>query len=291
MKANVNTVSGREIDWRGRCEVLEAALQEKMRLATIGYLSGGIAHELQNPLNLIKNFSEVSQEILTELQETLQGGQQGASLSTTKLFFDDLQANHKRIREQADRASSIIEGILTVIRGGRALPSMNDLNEVVDTYTMLAYHAMRSLDKEFNVRLEKQYASKIPLLYMVASDIGRAVLNVVDNAIHAVKEKARTSDDSYQPIIRITTSLTKEVVNIVIYDNGIGIPKNIVRKVFDPFFTTKSIGKGTGLGLAIVWDIIVNSHKGAITVDSTPPEGTTFTFSLPLMTSPPSNKT
>ena len=279
MKVHVNTVSDRNIDWQNRCEVLEASLQEKMRLATIGYLSGGIAHELKNPLNLIKNFSEVSQEILVELQEALQG----TSLSTTKLFFDDLQANHKRIREQADRASIIIEGILNMIRGERASPSMNDLNEVVDTYTMLAYHAMRSFDQDFNVRLEKQYASQIPRLNIVASDIGRAVLNVVDNAIHAVKERAIVSGEDYQPMVRIKTALKKNAVMISIHDNGIGIPKEILKKIFDPFFTTKAIGKGTGLGLSIVWDIIVKNHSGTVEVMSAPSEGATFTFSIPLV--------
>lgn len=265
-----------------------AHLQEKLhmqeKMASLGMLSAGIAHEIQNPLNFVINFSKMSKKLLDDLLDLVDdckerlGDEDAAELTE---IADDLMENMQKIEEHGERAISIIRGILLQSRGkdGEMLPT--DICQLVHEYVWLSYHAMRANDREFNVAIKEEYQEGMPKIMVVPQDLSRAVLNVVNNACFTVKERAEKEGTEYQPTITVRVVSGDDTFSISIADNGMGMTEEVREHLYDTFFTTKPVGQGNGLGMSITNDIIVNEHKGRIVLDTAPGEGSTFTFVLP----------
>ena len=266
-------------------EELKERLQKQEKLASLGMLSAGIAHEIQNPLNFVINFSKMNDNLLSDLTELV-------NAHVDKLPADDreeiadimvgLKENMAKIVEHGERAISIIRGILLVSRGkeGELLPS--DICKIVKEYTWLAYHAMRANHKGFNVGIHERYEDGLPQMMLIPQDISRAVLNVMNNAFYAVWHKAQTAAEDYKPEVSVSVVSHDGNVVITMSDNGEGMTDEVKERLFENFFTTKPIGKGTGLGMGITREIVEDRHGGKISFDSTVGEGTTFIFSIPI---------
>lgn len=267
-------------------ETLREQLRQQQKLASLGMLSAGIAHEIQNPLNFVINFSKMSEKLLADIKDIVNGIEDlideddAADLMD---ISDDLTTNMQKIREHGERAISIIQGILLISRGkeGEKLPT--DIAHMVHEYVWLAYHAQRANDKTFNISIKENYQEDMPKVMVIPQDLSRAILNVVNNACYAVKERTakEEANGKYQPTISVSAEVTDGRLIIRIADNGTGIPADVKEKLFHTTVTTKPIGKGTGLGMQITHDIIVRAHQGEISIDTTEGEGTTFTFSIP----------
>ena len=251
-------------------------LIQSEKMASLGELTAGIAHEIQNPLNFINNFSEVSRELVGELKEEIDKG----DTDEVKLIAGDLEQNLEKINHHGKRADAIVKGMLEHSRKSSGHKEFTDINALGDEYLRLAYHGMRAKDKTFSAARESDFDNKAGKINIIAQDIGRVLLNLFNNAFYAVTEKAITAGAGYQPTVAITTKRKDGKVIIVVSDNGNGIPKNITDKIFQPFFTTKPTGQGTGLGLSLSYDIIA-AHEGDIKVDTQEGEGTKFIISLP----------
>ena len=267
------------------------------KLAALGELTAGVAHEIRNPLNFVKNFSEVSEELLEELLEELQAAREKSGETGEKedeerrALIDeitgDLTGNLKRIREHGERANQIVQHMLAMGRGsGERQPT--DINALLDEHARLAYHSARANDPNFNLRIEKDLDPALGELDVVAQDLGRVFLNMVGNACYATDERrraAKTADEGdgerYEPVVTLATKRQAESVEVRIRDNGSGIPPDVVDKIFNPFFTTKPTDQGTGLGLALSSDI-VRQHGGEIRVESEPGAFTEMIVVLPL---------
>lgn len=270
-------------------EKLQEQLRQQQKLASLGMLSAGIAHEIQNPLNFVINFSKMSEKLLSDLKEIVEDVRQDLDPADADDIDDiasDLTTNMEKIKEHGERAISIIQGILLISRGkeGERLPS--DIAHIVHEYIWLSYHAQRANDKSFNITIKEDYQENMPKVMVIPQDISRAVLNVVNNACYAVKERTlketAAGNTDYTPTISVKVEIQDGRLLIHISDNGTGIPDDVKDKLFHEIITTKPIGKGTGLGMQITYDIIVNSHHGEINIDSKVGEGTTFTFSIPV---------
>ena len=264
---------------------LKEKLQKQEKLASLGILSAGIAHEIQNPLNFVINFSKMSDKLLKDLMEIVEDNEDKIPEEDREDLEDiveDLKENMGKIVEHGERAISIIRGILLVSRGkdNEFLPT--DVCKIVKEYVWLSYHAMRANHKGFNLTIREQYAEGIPQIMVIPQDLSRAVLNVMNNACYTVWKKAQTSDSSYQPEVSISVEMKDGNVVISLKDNGEGMNDEVKQKLFENFFTTKPVGEGTGLGMAITRDIIENKHGGKISFDSKEGEGTTFTFTIPI---------
>ena len=266
-------------------EKLKQQLQEQERLASLGMLSAGIAHELQNPLNFVINFSRLSDQLVDDLTDIL--GRYAdrfdeadrADLSET---MDNLRQNMKLIAESGQRANSIIQGILLVSRRGDEVFVPSDVCRIVREYVSLSYHAMRASHPGFNVAISEQYQTDMPLVKVIPQDLSRAVLNVVSNACYAVWMKSQQAGDGYSPEISISVTATASHLVITTSDNGTGMSDEVKRRLFENFFTTKPIGQGTGLGMGITRHIVEHKHHGQISFTSTEGEGTTFTITIPI---------
>ena len=246
------------------------------KMASLGELTAGIAHEIQNPLNFVNNFSEVSRELIDEMKEEIKKKEFGE----VDAIADDLKQNLEKITHHGKRADGIVKGMLQHSRVSDGKKEPADLNKLVDEYLRLAYHGMRARDKAFNVRMDTDLDDRVGEVNMVSQDIGRVLLNLLTNAFHAVKEKSEQPPDGYEPIVKVRTQKTTKGVRVEVSDNGNGIPESIRNKIFQPFFTTKPTGQGTGLGLSLSFDI-AKAHGGDLQVKSTEGEGTTFTIVLP----------
>ena len=276
----------REHDLRIAHEELKAAqasLVHAEKMASLGQLTAGIAHEIRNPLNFVNNFAGLSNELLEELREAIGGEADGIDGGAD---LDELIAtlggNMSKIAEHGRRADSIVTSMLLHSRGGAGERRRTDLNALVDEALNLAFHGARAQDRSFNVTLERDFDPSLTPLEIVPQDITRVLLNLFGNGFYAVKKRRdEQSDSAYQPILRVTTLDLEGQVEIRVRDNGIGMPPEIRAKLFTPFFTTKPTGEGTGLGLSISYDIVVQEHGGTITVDSQPREFTEFTLRLP----------
>ncbi|OIQ63431.1 sensor protein ZraS [mine drainage metagenome] len=245
-------------------------------MASLGELTAGIAHEIQNPLNFVNNFSEVSVELLAELKEEEEKGNKEDVIA----IADDLTQNLEKIRHHGKRADAIVKGMLQHSRATSGQKVPTDLNALADEYLRLAYHGLRSKDKEFNAELITHFDEKLPKVNVVPQDIGRVLLNIINNAFYATQQKAKTAGPDYKPTVEVSTSQAGGQVIISVKDNGPGIPDAIKDKIMQPFFTTKPTGEGTGLGLSLSYDIIVKAHGGAIDLVSS--SGAGFIISLPL---------
>jgi two-component system, NtrC family, sensor kinase len=256
-------------------------VQEKM--ASLGVLTAGIAHEIKNPLNFVTNFAALSVELITEAREMFdQFGQKLEPDDAEYLgqIMSDLNINLKKISEHGKRADSIVKGMLAHSRGGAGQFQPTNLNALIEEAAGLAYHGMRAQDVNFNIALESSYDPALPLVSVVPQDLSRAILNIVNNGCYAAHQRALKSP-GVQPVLRCTTAKIPGGIEIRIKDNGTGIPKDALPKIFNPFFTTKPTGSGTGLGLSLSYQIVVDQHKGTMRVETEEGEGTEFILTLP----------
>ncbi len=266
-------------------EQLKEQLKKQEKLASLGLLSAGIAHEIQNPLNFVINFSKMSDKLLHDLTEIMEDNEDKISEDDREEINDivaDLQENLKKIAEHGERAISIIQGILLVSRGKENEFRPTDISKLVKEYVWLSYHAMRANDKTFNISIHESYEENLPLMSVIPQDLSRAVLNVMNNACYAVRKRAQESSEGYSPEISVSVMVKDNQIIINVTDNGEGMNEEVKQRLYENFFTTKPIGQGTGLGMSIVRDIIENKHGGKVTFESTLGKGTTFTFTIPV---------
>ena len=256
----------------------QLVLQEKM--ASLGGLTAGIAHEIKNPLNFINNFSELSVELVEELREFFEPEAQ-VDIEEVTETLGMLEGNVKKISEHGKRADSIVKGMLLHSRGQAGQRQLTDVNELLDEYVNLAYHGMRAKDTSFNISIARHYDEATGSLMLVPQEISRVFLNIVTNACYATKARADAGEPGFKPTVTVSSVGKDDSIEIRIHDNGTGIPDEIKDKIFNPFFTTKPPGAGTGLGLSITYDIVVQQHNGTVDVQSTPGEFTEFILTLP----------
>jgi len=271
-------------DLKKRIEYLEEQLSKQDKLASLGMLSAGIAHEIQNPLNFVINFSKLSSKLLKDMEDLLSEVEDTLSDESKEEFREimkDLEGNMVKIEENGNRASSIVRGILLYSRGQDDF-LLTDLQQLIHEYIWLAYHAVRANNKSFNVTIRENYA-EVPKMKIIPQDLSRAVINLVNNACYAVFSRAKmTSEKPYEPTIKIDLWQEDNWVKLSVEDNGIGMPAEVLDKLFTPFFTTKPVGEGTGLGLSLTQSVIEGKHKGKIEVESHENEYTRFVISLPI---------
>lgn len=254
----------------------QAQLIQSEKMASLGELTAGIAHEIQNPLNFVNNFSEVSNELIDEMLEEVEKG----NYEEVRAIAHDVRDNLTRINHHGRRADSIVKGMLQHSRtsGGQKQPV--DFNALTDEYLKLAYHGIRARNSLFNVTLKTEFGKDVEKVNVVPPDFGRVLLNLFSNAFYAVDERKKLDEDGYEPLVSVATVSEGGKVRLTVRDNGGGIPAKILDKIFQPFFTTKPAGQGTGLGLSLAYDI-VKAHGGIIEVDSTGFTGTTFSIVIP----------
>jgi len=256
----------------------QTQLIQSEKMASLGELTAGIAHEIQNPLNFVNNFSEVSIELLAELKEEEEKGNKEDVMA----IADDLTQNLEKIRHHGKRADGIVKGMLEHSRASTGQKELTDINKLTDEYLRLAYHGLRAKDKNFNAELITDFDEKLPIAKAIPQDIGRVLLNIFNNAFYATNQKAKSAGPDYRPEVTVITSIENGQVIIKVKDNGNGIPDSIKDKIMQPFFTTKPTGEGTGLGLSLSYDIVVKGHGGSINVDTKEGEFTEFVVRLPL---------
>jgi len=254
----------------------QAQLIQSEKMASLGELTAGIAHEIQNPLNFVNNFSEVNAELIDELEQEIKKG----NFDDIKIIAKDLKDNEQKILHHGKRADAIVKGMLQHSRVSTGQKEPTDINRLADEYLRLSYHGMRAKDKSFNATLQTDFDESIGKVKAVPQDIGRVLLNLFNNALYATNEKKKTADETYQPTISVETKKLNSQIEIRVADNGNGIPQNIVDKIFQPFFTTKPTGQGTGLGLSLSYDII-KAHGGEIKVETKGEAGVEFIVQLP----------
>ena len=265
-------------------ENLRQQLKQQEKLASLGLLSAGIAHEIQNPLNFVINFSKMSNKLLSDLTEIVEDNEDKLSDDDREDVEDivaDLKENMAKIVEHGERAISIIQGILLISRGKDNEFIPTDICHLVKEYVWLSYHAMRANDKSFNIAIRENYQEGLPQMMVIPQDLSRAVLNIMNNACYAVKKKAETASSDYQPEVTVSVSVEGDQLIISLADNGEGMTEEVKQRLFENFFTTKPIGQGTGLGMAITRDIVENKHGGKLSFESTEGQGTTFTLTIP----------
>ena len=257
------------------------------KMASLGELTAGIAHEIQNPLNFVNNFSEVNVELVNELKEEVDKMEMTMDNKTTIIAIANMVLqNQDKIGYHGKRADSIVKGMLQHSRTGTGQKEPVDLNEMVDEYVRLSYHGLRAKDKNFNANFDLNLDPAIGKMLVIPQDMGRALLNILNNAFYAVNEKKQQDKETdYSPTLNVTTKLMDKAgrkwVYITIRDNGNGIPQQVREKIFQPFFTTKPTGKGTGLGLSLSYDIVTKGHQGDIRMNSREGEFTEFTIKIP----------
>ncbi len=256
-------------------KITQNQLVQSEKLASLGELTAGIAHEIQNPLNFVNNFSEINKDMLIELIDELDKG----NFTEVKEIAKDIISNEEKIVHHGKRADAIVKGMLLHSRKNTGSRELTDVNNLCDEYLRLSYHGLRAKDKSFNAYIETDFYKDMPEIKLNAQDIGRVVLNIITNAFHAVRDRSKHAGEEYKPTVLVGTTYKDNKLEIMIKDNGVGIPDKLQSKVFQPFFTTKPTGEGTGLGLSLSYDII-KSHGGNITFESKIDIGTTFKIIL-----------
>jgi len=259
-----------------RLQATQKQLIHQEKMASLGELTAGIAHEIQNPLNFVNNFSDVNREMIAEMKEEINNG----NYEEAKLIANDIEGNEEKINHHGKRADAIVKGMLQHSKTSTGIKEPTDINKLADEYLRLSYHGMRAKDKSFEVKIITDFDESIGKMDIVPQDIGRVLLNLFNNAFYAINERKKQSDSMYEPVVSINTKKDNGRIIVQIKDNGNGIPQNIVDKIFQPFFTTKPTGHGTGLGLSLAYDII-KAHGGEIKVESREREGSMFTIHLP----------
>jgi signal transduction histidine kinase len=261
----------------------QTQLIQSEKMASLGELTAGIAHEIQNPLNFVNNFSEVSVELLAELKEEAEAGNKEEVIT----IADDLAQNLQKITHHGKRADAIVKGMLQHSQSGAGAKEPTNINELAGEVMRLAYHGLRAKDKSFNaapiaIRMITKFHENLPLISIIPQDISRVMLNLFNNAFYAVNQKAKTAASDYKPEVSVTTSTDNGQVIIAVKDNGNGIPDSIKEKIMQPFFTTKPTGEGTGLGLSLSYDIVVKGYGGNINVNTEEGSYTEFILTLPI---------
>ena len=255
----------------------QAQLIQSEKMASLGELTAGIAHEIQNPLNFVNNFSEVNRELLAEMKEEMDKG----NIIQAKDIASYVIANEEKINQHGKRADAIVKGMLQHSQSGSGVKEPTDINALANEYLRLAYHGLRAKDKSFNATLKTNYDEAIGKVNIIPQDIGRVILNLITNAFYVVNERSKQGAASYEPTVEVSTRKEGNNVVISVKDNGNGIPQKILDKIFQPFFTTKPTGQGTGLGLSLSYDI-VKSHGGELRVETKDGEGSAFIMQLPV---------
>ena len=262
----------------------QTQLIQSEKMASLGELTAGIAHEIQNPLNFVNNFSELNKELLVEMKEEMDKG----NISDAKEIANDVIANEEKINHHGKRADAIVKGMLQHSRSSSGVKEPPDINALCDEYLRLSYHGFRAKDKSFNATMKTDFDPSIGNINIIPQDIGKVVLNLLTNAFYVVDEKKKLNIPGYEPTVTISTSrfplpgrgVGGEVI-IKVTDNGNGIPQKVLDKIFQPFFTTKPTGQGTGLGLSLSYDII-KAHDGELKVETREGEGSEFIIQLPI---------
>ena len=255
----------------------QSQLIQSEKMASLGELTAGIAHEIQNPLNFVNNFSEVNAELIDEVKEQLATG----DLQSASNTFNDIKQNLEKVRLHGKRADSIVKGMLQHSQSSNGVKQSIDINSLTDEYLRLAYHGLRAKDKSFNAITKTDFDNRIDKISVVPQDIGRVLLNLINNAYYTVSEKKRQKQNGYEPTVTVSTIKDNGTIKIKVKDNGNGIPPKIMDKIFQPFFTTKPTGEGTGLGLSLAYDIVTKGHEGELKVETKEGEGSEFTIQLP----------
>ncbi len=256
----------------------QSQLIQSEKMASLGELTAGIAHEIQNPLNFINNFSEVNTELIEEMQQEIDKG----NLPEVKAIAKDIKENEQKINFHGKRADGIVKGMLQHSRNSTGTKEPTNINTLADEYLRLAYHGLRAKDKSFNASMKTDFDENIGKINVVSQDIGRVILNLITNAFYAVTDKKKKNIDGYEPTVFVSTKREGNKVIIKVRDNGMGIPQKVQEKIFQPFFTTKPTGEGTGLGLSMSYDIVTKGHNGELTVKTVEGEYTEFSIVLPV---------
>ena len=255
----------------------QSQLIQSEKMASLGELTAGIAHEIQNPLNFVNNFSEVSTELVDEMNEEIDKG----NLEDAKQIAHDLKQNLEKINHHGKRAGAIVKGMLQHSRSSSGVKAPTDINKLADEYLRLAYHGLRAKDKSFNAIIKTDFDETIGNVNIIPQDIGRVILNLITNAFYAVDQKNKENIEGYEPAVLVSTKKISDKIEISVKDNGNGIPQKNIDKIFQPFFTTKPTGQGTGLGLSMSYDI-VKAHGGELRVETKEGEGSEFIIELPI---------
>jgi signal transduction histidine kinase len=259
-------------------QATQKQLVQSEKMASLGELTAGIAHEIQNPLNFVNNFSEVSTELVKEMVQEVDKG----NTDEVKAIAKDVVQNLEKINHHGQRAADIVKGMLQHSRSSSGVKEPTDINALADEYFRLAYHGLRAKDKTFNATMKADFDESIGKINIIPQDIGRVVLNLITNAFYAVNEKSKQGIADNEPTVSVVTKKVNHQVEIRVADNGNGIPAKIVDKIFQPFFTTKPTGQGTGLGLSLSYDI-VKAHGGELKVETKEGMGTEFIIQLPIV--------
>jgi signal transduction histidine kinase len=254
----------------------QTQLIQSEKMASLGELTAGIAHEIQNPLNFVNNFSEVNSELIAEMKQEIDNG----NLNEVKAIANNIDENEQKIIFHGKRADSIVKGMLQHSRSSGSVKEPTDINALVDEYLRLAYHGLRAKDKSFNATMKTDFDETIGIINIIPQDVGRVILNLINNAFYVVDEKKKSGIEGYEPTVSVSTNKVGDKVLISVKDNGNGISQIIVDKIFQPFFTTKPTGQGTGLGLSLSYDI-VKAHGGELKVETREGEGAAFRIQLP----------
>ena len=255
----------------------QAQLVQSEKMASLGELTAGIAHEIQNPLNFVNNFSDVNAELLLEMRDEIEKGNNDEA----KAIANDVIENEQKINHHGKRADAIVKGMLQHSRKSSGQKELTDINALADEYLRLSYHGLRAKDKTFNATMKTDFDENIGKINLIPQDIGRVLLNLFNNAFYAVNEQKTRNPESYKPTVSVSTKKHDKQIQIIVKDNGNGIPENILDKIFQPFFTTKPTGQGTGLGLSLAYDI-VKAHGGELKVEAKANVGTEFIIQLPI---------
>ncbi len=255
----------------------QSQLIQSEKMASLGELTAGIAHEIQNPLNFVNNFSEVSSELIKEMVDEVDKG----NTDEVKAIANDVVQNLEKINHHGKRADAIVKGMLQHSSAGSGKKEPTDINALADEYLRLSYHGLRAKDKSFNATMKTDFDETIGNINIIPQDIGRVILNLITNAFYVVDEKQKSGIENYEPTVEVNTKKQDNKVFISVKDNGNGIPQKILDKIFQPFFTTKPTGQGTGLGLSLSYDI-VKAHGGELRVETREGEGSTFIIQIPI---------
>ena len=254
----------------------QAQLIQSEKMASLGELTAGIAHEIQNPLNFVNNFSEINKELVDELKTELATG----NVQLVNEIADNIKENESKINHHGKRADAIVKGMLQHSRSSSGVKELTNINVLADEYLRLAYHGLRAKDKSFNATMRTDFDESIGSINIIQQDMGRVILNLINNAFYTVDEKKKHGQNGYEPTVSVSTKGANGKVEIKVADNGNGIPQKVLDKIFQPFFTTKPTGQGTGLGLSLSYDI-VKAHGGELKVETKEGEGSEFTIQLP----------
>jgi signal transduction histidine kinase len=252
-------------------------LIQSEKMASLGELTAGIAHEIQNPLNFVNNFSEMNSELLSDMKAELDKG----NIGDAKAIANTVIENELKITHHGKRADGIVKGMLQHTRASSGQKEPTDINALADEYLRLSYQGLRAKDKSFNASIQTDFDPGIEKLNVVPQDIGRVLLNLFNNAFYATSERKNLGHDHYEPKISVSSKKNGNQIEVTVMDNGTGISNKVVDKIFQPFFTTKPTGQGTGLGLSLAYDII-KAHGGEIKVETREGEGTSFIIQLPI---------